>query len=151
DVIGRLRPDVTPAQAGDDLHAIGVQLSKTFPAENANHLPNLRPLRDTLVGDVRPAMLLLFAAVGFVMLIACANVATLLLARAPGRYKELAVRRAVGATRARLVRQMLTESLVVGLAGGAIGLVIAAWGLAAFRVGLPAQFAGLPGIADVAI
>jgi putative ABC transport system permease protein len=126
-------------------------LAAAYPAENANHAPNLRPLRDALVGDVRPALLVLLGAVAFVMLIACANVATLLLARAAGRHKELSVRRALGATRARVVRQMLTESLVVAGAGGAVGLLAAAWALAAFRGIFPAQFAGLPGIASVGI
>jgi putative ABC transport system permease protein len=151
DVVGRLRDDVSPAQALEDLRIIGVRLSQTYPAENANHAPNMRLLRDALVGDVRPALLVLLGAVAFVMLIACANVATLLLARAAGRQKELSVRRAVGATRSRVVQQMLTESLVVAFAGGVAGLFVAAWGLAAFRRIVPAQFAGLPGIADVAI
>jgi putative ABC transport system permease protein len=151
DVVGRLRDDVSPAQAREDLRLIGARLSQEYPAENANHAPNLRPLRDALVGDVRPALLVLLGAVVFVMFIACANVATLLLARAASRQKELSVRRAVGATRARVVQQMLTESLVVAFAGGLAGLLVAAWGLAAFRAIVPAQFAGLPGIAGVGI
>jgi putative ABC transport system permease protein len=151
DVVGRLRDDVSPEQAREDLRNIGARLSQAYPEENANHSPNLRPLRDALVGDVRQALLVLLAAVAFVMLIACANVATLLLARAASRQKELAVRRAVGATRWRIVQQMLTESLVVAFAGGAAGLLVAAWGLAAFRNIVPAQFAGLPGIAGVGI
>jgi predicted permease len=151
EVVGRLRDGVTEEQAREDLRLIGVRLAQAYPDENANHAPNLRPLRDALVGDVRPALLVLLGAVAFVMLIACANVATLLLARAAGRHKELSVRRAVGATRARVVQQMLTESLVVAFAGGAAGLAVATWGLAAFRSIVPAQFAGLPGIADVGI
>jgi predicted permease len=151
EVVGRLREDVSPAQAREDLRTIGARLSRDFPAENANHAPNLRPLRDALVGDVRPALLVLLGAVAFVMLIACANVATLLLARAASRQKELSVRRAVGATRWRVAQQMLTESLVVAFAGGAAGLLVAAWGLAAFRSIVPARFAGLPGIAGVGI
>jgi putative ABC transport system permease protein len=151
EVIGRLRDDVSPAQAREDLRSIGARLSQAYPAENANHAPNLRPLRDALVGDMRQALLVLLGAVAFVMLIACANVATLLLARAAGRQKELSVRRAVGATRARVVQQMLTESLVVALAGGVAGVFVAGWGLAAFRSLAPAQFAGLPGIAGVGI
>jgi putative ABC transport system permease protein len=151
DVVGRLRDEVSPAQAREDLRMIGIRLAQAYPAENANHAPNLRPLRDALVGDTRPALLVLLGAVAFVMLIACANVATLLLARASGRQKELSVRRAVGATRARVVRQMLTESLVLAFAGGSVGLCVAAWALALFRGILPAQFAGLPGIAGVGI
>jgi putative ABC transport system permease protein len=151
DVVGRLRDGVSPEQAREDLRLIGERLSHAYPAENANHFPNLRPLRDGFVGDVRLALLVLLGAVVFVMLIACANVATLLLARAAGRQKELSVRRAVGATRSRVVQQMLTESLVVAFAGGLAGLFVAAWGLAAFRTIVPAQFTNLPGIAGVGI
>lgn len=150
-VIGRLRGDVTPAQAREDLQLIGVHLAQVYPEANAGHFPNLRPLREAFVGDVRRALLVLLGAVGCVMLIACANVATLLLARGISRQTELSVRRAVGATRARVVRQMLTEGFVVALAGGAAGLAVAAWGLAGFRRIVPAQFAGLPGIAGVGI
>jgi putative ABC transport system permease protein len=151
DVFGRLRDDVTPQQAREDLRLIGARLSQAYPEENANHAPNLRPLRDDLVGDVRPALLVLLGAVACVMLIACANVATLLLARAASRQRELSVRRAVGATRGRVVEQMLTESLVIAFAGGSAGLLVAAWSLAAFRTIVPAQFAELPGIAAVGI
>ena len=151
DVIGRLRDNVSPAQAREDLGIIGGRLSQAYPAENAHHEPNLRSLRDALVGDVRTALLVLLGAVGFVLLIACANVATLLLARASGRQKELSVRRAVGATRGHLVRQMLTESVVLGLGGGGAGVLVAAWSLSAFRTLIPAQFAGLPGVDRVAI
>ena len=150
-VIGRLRDDVSPAQAREDLRLIGARLSQAYPAENARHFPNLRPLRDALVGDVRQALLVLLGAVGCVMLIACANVATLLLARGMSRQKELSLRRAVGATRGRVVRQMLTESFIVAFGGGAAGLAVAAWSLAAFRRMVPAQFVGLPGIAGVGI
>ena len=151
EVVGRLRDGVSAAQAREDLRLIGARLSQAYPAENANHAPNLRPLRDAFVGDVRPALLVLLGAVVFVMFIACANVATLLLARAASRQKELSVRRAVGATRSRVVQQMLTESLVVAFAGGIAGLLVAAWALAAFRTIVPAQFANLPGIAAVGI
>ncbi|MGH9144046.1 MAG: ABC transporter permease, partial [Vicinamibacterales bacterium] len=151
EVVGRLRDDVTEAQAHEDLRLIGARLAEAYPAENARHAPNLRPLRDALVGDVRPALLVLLGAVAFVMLIACANVATLLLARASGRQKELSVRRAVGASRRRVVQQMLTESLVIAFTGGATGLLVASWGLAAFRALLPAQFTVLPGIDRVAV
>ena len=151
EAIGRLRDGVSEQQARDDLRLIGVRLAAAFPAENARHAPNVRTLRDALVGDVRTALLILLGAVVFVMLIACANVATLLLARAAGRQRELSVRRAVGATRGRVVQQMLTESVVIALAGGAAGLLLAAWCLAAFRAIVPAQFAGLPGIAGVAL
>jgi putative ABC transport system permease protein len=151
EVVGRLRDGVTAAQAREDLRLIGARLAQAYPAENANHAPNLRRLRDAFVGDVRPALIVLLGAVVFVMFIACANVATLLLARAASRSKELSVRRAIGATRGRVVQQMLTESLVIAFAGGLAGVLVAAWGLAAFRAIVPAQFAVLPGIAAVGI
>ena len=150
-VVGRLRNGVSPPQAGEDLRLIGARLAQLYPAENANHAPNTRPLREALVGDVRQAMLVLLGAVAFVMLIACANVSTLLLARAASRQKELSVRRAVGASRGRIVQQMLTESVVVAFAGGAAGVLVAAWALAAFRSIAPAQFAGLPGVEQAGI
>jgi len=150
-VIGRLRDDMSAPQAREELRVIGARLSNEFPAENANHAPNLRPLRDAFVGDVRPALLVLLGAVGFVMLIACANVATLLLARAAGRQKEVAVRRAVGAGRGRIVQQMLTESVLVAFIGGVAGLLIAWWGLALVRAMLPARFIGVPGMADAGL
>jgi putative ABC transport system permease protein len=151
DIVGRLRSDASEDEARGELDVIGARLSAAFPTENRFHGPSVRPLRDALVGDVRVALLVLVAAVGFVLLIACANVATLLLARASSRHKELAVRRAVGATRGRIVQQMLTESLVVSAIGGAAGMLVAAWSLSALRAVLPAQFAGLPGIAEAAI
>ena len=151
DAIGRLRDGVSEQQAREDLRLIGLRLAAAFPAENARHAPNFRSLRDALVGDVRPALLTLLAAVAFVLLIACANVATLLLARAARRQQELSVRRAVGATRGRVVQQMLTESVVIAVAGGAAGLLLAAWCLAAFRAIVPAQLASLPGLATVAL
>jgi len=151
EAVGRLRDDVTQAQAREELRLIGGRLAAAYPAENANHAPNLRPLRDAFVGDVRPALFVLLGAVGFVLVIACANVATLLLARAAGRQKELSVRRAVGATRGRVVQQMLTESVIVSVLGGTAGLLLAGWGLAILRAILPAAFAGLPGIAEAGI
>src|SRR5262249_37037590 len=151
DVIARLRPGVSERQAREELAVIGARLSQAYPAENQYHSPNLRTLRAALVGDVRTPLLVLLGAVGFVLLIACANVATLLLARASGRQKELAVRRAVGATRGRLVQQMLVESVCVSLVGGVAGTLLAMWGLTALRAVLPAQFSMLPGIAAMTI
>ena len=151
EAIGRLRDGVSPENAREDLRIIGARLSQQFPAENANHFPSLQPLRDAFVGDVQPMLLVMLGAVGFVLLIACANVATLLLARAAARQKEVSIRTAVGASRGRLVQQMLTESLVIGVAGGAAGVLLAAWSLSALRVLLPAQFAELPGIEHLGI
>jgi putative ABC transport system permease protein len=151
EALGRLRSGVSESRAREELNVIGARLSKAYPEDNNGHAPNARSLRDSLVGYIRPALLVLLAAVGFVLLIACANVATLMLARASRRQKEFSLRRAVGATRGRLVQQMLTESLLVSFLGGAGGLVIAAWSLAAFRTILPAQFSELPGIDHIGI
>jgi putative ABC transport system permease protein len=133
------------------MDAIGRRLSEAYPAENTGHSPNLRPLRDALVGDVRQGLLVLLGAVGLVMLIACVNVATLLVARATGRYTEFAIRIAVGAARSRLVRQLLTESLLLGVVGAVPGMLLAQWLLQALRIGLPVQFSTLPGIEHVGI
>ena len=151
EAVGRLREGVSAENAREDLRIIGARLSQEFPAENANHAPNLRPLRDAFVGDVQTPMLVVLGTVGFVLLIACANVATLLLARAAARQKEVSIRTAVGASRGRLVQQMLTESVVIAAAGGAVGVLLAAWSLSGLRALLPASFAGLPGIDHLGI
>ena len=127
EAIARLRPGVTPAQAQDDL-------SRVARVIQARHAPTaeprdirIRPFREQFVGDVREALLVLQVAVGLVLLIACANVSSLLIARVSGRHRELAIRAALGASRTRLIRQVLTESAVVGVIGGLFGLLLASW------------------------
>jgi len=144
-LIGRLKPDVSPAQAQSELSVISKRIEHEHNQSHAGTSVKLVPLQEQFVGQVRPILLVLLAAVGFVLLIACANVASLLLTRSLSRQKEVAIRAALGANRWRVVRQLLTESILLSLVGGAFGLLIAYWGVDALVTTLPdSQLNALP-------
>ncbi|HLX76973.1 MAG TPA: ABC transporter permease [Terriglobales bacterium] len=139
DAIARLKPGVTVEQARADLNSVARGLGTAYPGVNKGIGVTMLPLKEEMVGDVRPLLLVLLGAVGFVLLIACGNVANLLLARATVRQREFAIRSALGASPLRVIRQLLTETLLLAVIAGTAGLVLAAWGTQAALRLLPAS------------
>ena len=145
-IFARLRPDVSLAKARADLRAIAARLEREFPGSNRN--VTVTPLMDLVVGDVRTPLVMLLVAVGLVLLISCANVAHMLLARGATRYREVAVRCALGASRGRVVRQLLIESVILAAVGGVAGLLLAYWGVRALVAASPGF---LPRVATISL
>jgi predicted permease len=147
-VILKTRADVTARQAQAEIETIARSLQAQYPETNTAVGFTIKPLHDALVGDLKTALYVLLGAVGFVLLIACANVANLLLARAASRSKEISIRTALGASRGRIMRQLLTESLMLSAAGGALGLLLAAWGVDLLSAASPAA---IPRVGEVGL
>ena len=137
--IARMKPGVTLEQATADMEQVSRNLERAYPDFNKGTSANLRPLKSEMVGRVRPLLLVLLGAVAFVLLIACVNVANLLLARSTARTREFAIRGALGASQTRMLRQLLTESVLLALIGGGLGLLLASWATRAALVVLPSS------------
>src|SRR5262249_40960042 len=147
-VVARLQAGIEQSRAQSEMTAIADRLAAAYPKSNARHGINLHPLTEVMVGGVGPTLLVLLGAVAFVLLIACANVATLLMARSTARRKEMAIRSAMGASRPRVVLQLLIESVLLSLAGGAAGVALAIAGIKAVLAAVPG---GLPRMESVAL
>ena len=147
-VLGRMNEGVTLRQAQTEMDALAKRLSEQYQATNRNRGVYIIPLYEQIVGKIRPKLLILFGAVSFVLLIACTNVANLLLSRVTARYKEMALRTAMGATRSRLICQSLIESVFLGTLGGGLGLLIAFWGLKLLVTMIPPE---VPRINDISL
>lgn len=152
DLIGRLRPDISIDRATADLDLVARRFATIDPQYHPAARTNVVPLSDRIVGTVRPILLLLLGAAGFVLLVACANIAGLLVARGAARIHEMEVRSAIGASRGRLVRQLMTESLVLALPGGVMGIILGQYAVRLFILSIPrAQRASLPHLATFSI
>jgi len=145
-VVARMKPGATHSQAQTQMTAIASQLEHEYPDSQSHWGVNVVPLRDQISGELRPSLLVLFGAVAFVLLIACANVSSLLLARAASRERELAIRTAIGASRWRIARQLLMESLLLALIGGGLGVALAVWGTNALLAASPRNLLDLAAI-----